>query len=116
MTIDMTAVLLDVDDRPIVDQAGIQRIEDMAGAPPLTLGRAVMHALFSAPPEERDVLPEEKWARAALAMQIRDDPAAELTAEQIAKIKRLLGRLYGGLIIMRAFPLLDPNVKVPELT
>lgn len=116
MTIDMTAALLDENDKPIPDQAGIQRVEELAAAPALTLGRAVMHALFATLPEERDVSPEEKWARAALAMQIRDDPAAELTAEQIAKIKRLLGRIYGGLIIMRAFPLLDPNAKVPELT
>lgn len=115
MTIDMQAILTDENDKPIVDQTGIQRVEDLAGAPPLTLGRAVMHALFATLPEERDLPAEEKWARAALAMKVRDDPAVELTVEQVAKIKKLLGRLYGGLIIMRAFPLLDPNEKVPEL-
>lgn len=114
--IDMTTVLFDENGKPTRDVAGIRRVEDLTTAPELTLGRAVMHALFAAFPDEGELPAEEKWARGLLAMKVKDDPAAELTVEQIAKIKRLVGKLYGGLIIMQAFPLLDPSAKPPELT
>jgi hypothetical protein len=113
--VDMTVALTDETDKPIKDTFGIQRVEELADAPDLTLGRAIMHALFNTFPDERELSADEKWARADLAMRVKDDPNAVLTAEQVAKIKKLVGKLYGGLIIMRAFPMLDPNHPPPEL-
>lgn len=116
MTIDMTVALLDENDKPIIDQTGIRRVEDLAGAPVLTLGRACMHALFATFPDEGELSIEEKWSRGLLAMKVRDDPLADLTSDQIVKIKQRVGKLYGGRVIMQAFPLIDPTAKPPELT
>lgn len=117
-TVDMTQVLLDDIGRPAADVSAREGKEEddprCAKCPRLTLGRAVAQALFAAFPEDRDQA-EQKWARAALAQRIKADPKATLTAEEVAVIKRQLGRAFGGVLLMQAYPLLDPNAKPPEV-
>lgn len=108
-TVDMTIVLTDENHRPIKDQ--------LDGATPgdLTLGHAVAHALFFVSGDEKDVTPEQKWAWAVLADKIKDDPHAVLTNAEGALIYKRLGKLYNGVVLMRAMPLLDPNRKPPSI-
>lgn len=114
-TVDMTQVLLDDSGRPAPDLS-VREEDDprCAKCPRLTLGRAVAQALFAAFPEDKDSA-EQKWARAALADRIKADKAAALTVEEVAVIKRQLGKAFGGVLLMQAYPALDPNAKTPEV-
>lgn len=115
-TVDMTTVLTDESHRPIKDQ--LDRAPDdqsCAKCHDLTLGDAIAHALFFVGGDEKDVTPEQKWSWAAFAERIRDDKAAQITNTQGDLIYRRLGRLYGGIVLMRAMPLIDPNRKAPTV-
>jgi hypothetical protein len=115
-SVDMTAVLHDESGRPARDVlARLPGDADCAHCPVLTLGRAAAHALFAAFPDERELPADQKWARAVLAARIENDTAARLDAEEIAVIKRLLGKAYGGVVLMQAYPLLDPNARPPAV-
>jgi len=115
-TVDMTAALLDQDGKPVEDQfTKPAEDKDCSRCQPLTLGNAAAHALFFVSGDEREVTPEQKWSWAVLAEQIRSDPKAALTAAQADLIYRRLGKMYGGLILLRAMPLIDPNRKPPEI-
>lgn len=115
-TIDMTVALHDEFGRPAKDTLAAAKDDpDCARCPPLTLGRACAHALFAAYPDERELPADQKWARAVLAQRIENDKAARLDAEEIAAIKRLLGKAYGGVVLLQAYPLLDPNATPPAV-
>ncbi len=79
----------------------------------MTLGHAIAHALFTAFPDEKDLSGEQKWARGALAEQLENNPKAQLSAAQVVVIKRLLGKLYNGVIITRVYPMIDPGAAPP---
>lgn len=115
-TVDMTAVLTDENGSVIKDEWLRPRDEkDCSKCPDLTLGAAVAHALFYVAPEERDVTGEQKWAWSALAVRIKTDPTAKLTHAEAALIYQRLGRLYSGVVLLRAMPLIDPNLEVPKV-
>ena len=114
--IDMTAELHDEFGRAIKDPR--DRAADDAKCdkcPPMTLGHFVSNILFNVPDsDDPHAKPnaEKMWARGILAMKIRDDKAAVLTADQITDIKALVARgAPTPLFIMQVFPLLDPNAK-----
>jgi hypothetical protein len=116
MPINMKTPYLDDAGKPVKDAYGLNPsdpdfAEKFEKCPDMTLGLAVSHALFATYEDERDLTGDEKWSRGALAARIRDDEAAELTAEEVTVIKRLVGRLYNVAIITWAMPLLDPAAK-----
>ncbi len=115
-TIDMTVVLSDQDGKPIEDQfTRPEGDKDCSHCKPLTLGSAVAHSLFFVGADERDVTPEQKWAWAILADKVRNDKSTALTAAESDLIVRRLGKIYGGIVLMRAIPIIDPNRKPPEI-
>jgi hypothetical protein len=99
-----------------IEQPGVaeERIST-DGCPILTLGHAIEHVLYANFKEDAALDPKMKAARARLAEHIADNPAAKLTAPQIALIETLLGRVYGGLILSQTYALLDPNAELPEV-
>lgn len=109
-TVDMTTVLTDENNRPIKDQ-----LSEASKMTDLTLGHAVAHALFFVGGEEKDVTPEQKWSWAVLADRIKDDAHAQITNTQGDLIYRRMGKLYNGVVLMRAMPLIDPNRKPPAI-
>lgn len=109
--IDMTAILLDDKGNPILDPFEADPKDPQKILPPLTLGSAIAHALFAAFPDEQNLGWEAKFTRGMMAERLRNNPEVELTAEELTVIKRLLGKLYGVAIVMRAIPLLDPAAK-----
>src|SRR5437764_299830 len=115
-TIDMTVVLRNEAGTPAIDEYDFiptRELPRCENCPPLTLGHAIAHALFAQFPDERDLSAEQKWARGALAMRARDAKDAALSAEEVAVVKRLLAKLYGPIVVVQAFPLLDPNATPP---
>lgn len=116
LVVDMTTVLTDQDGKVIPDQFTKETDDPTcAKCAPLTLGNAVAHALFFVSSDEKDVTPEQKWAWSVFADRIRRDQHAALTAAESDLVYRRLGKMYGGIILMRAMPLIDPNRKPPEI-
>jgi len=113
--VDMTTILTDENDQPIKDEFERRGALDCSKCPDLTLGAAVTHALFFIGQDERDVTPEQKWAWAAWAMEIRKSNSVKLTNAEGDLLYKRLGKLYGGVVLMRAIPLIDPNRKPPEI-
>lgn len=114
-SVDMTTVLTDQDGAPIKDEFERKGASDCSKCPDLTLGAASAHALFFVSQDEKDVSPEQKWAWSAWAMEIRKNKSVKLTAPESDLLYKRLGKLYGGIVLMRAMPLIDPNRKPPEI-
>ena len=75
----------------------------------VTLGEVSENALLATFPDEQSLAGEEKMKRFALARKIheqRKDPV--LTAEDIALLKKLIGKAYNALVVGQAYGLLDP--------
>jgi hypothetical protein len=102
--VDFSAVLTDPDGAPIIDCVSA----DCAGKPPLTLGRLALHVLTASFPDEQGLSGEEKFRRGLLAMRVYGGGKVVLNAEDTALIKRLIAKGYGPLVVLRAWPLLDP--------
>jgi hypothetical protein len=114
--IDFSHVLMNEDGEPWRDPFAQKKDDpDCAKCPVLTLGMAAAHALVNQYPEEHDLDPLQKWARGNLAMELRRGKKETLSAEEIAVIKRLIGKVYGPDVIMQAYPILDPDEKPPTI-
>lgn len=75
---------------------------------PLTLKLAAVTVLTFPFDDERALSGDEKMKRAKLAMQIYDaDGEIELKSEDIALIKRLAGKYYSPLPVMRIYDMLE---------
>jgi hypothetical protein len=81
----------------------------------LTLGKVASTALLLAFPDEQNLAGDEKLKRGVLALKVCNCEAGKaydqvtLSAEDIALIKKLIAKGYGTLIVLRAWPLLDPG-------
>lgn len=113
--IDMTVTMLDERGAPMKDPFQLTRDDpECAKCGPLTLGHAIAHALFY--PEKGDALTgDQKWARGVLAQRVRDDKASELSSEEVTVIKKALAQVFGGIVLVQAYPMLDPNAKPPKV-
>ncbi|KAF0102246.1 MAG: hypothetical protein FD144_2681 [Rhodospirillaceae bacterium] len=73
----------------------------------ITLGSVCETALLAAFVDERDLSGEEKTRRALIAMRVHAGEA-DLTVDEISLTKRLVGKLYPPLVVLRAWEILDP--------
>lgn len=74
----------------------------------LTLRAVSMGVLLMT--DEQGISPEEKFKRFKLAERIGDDGMQEVTAEEIALIKRLIGRSCQPIVVGPAYELLETDV------
>lgn len=109
-TIDFTSILTDLDHKPLLDGDG----KDPNNI--LTLGKISSRALCGQYPDEQTLPGDEKFKRGLLAMKIEKESKAVLTAEEISKIKLVIGKGYGALIVADAYPLLDPASSIAVKT
>jgi hypothetical protein len=74
--------------------------EIQADGKPFTLKEACYQALFAVFQDEQNLAGEEKFKRYGLYQKIKasTDPA-DLSAEEIALLKKLIGKAYGALIV-----------------
>jgi len=78
---------------------------------PFCLKEAAIEALLVQVQEE-NVSGEEKAKRYVLATRICADPGSiDLTVEELAKIKQVIGKGYGPLVVGQAWEMLDNNFK-----
>ena len=100
---DFSAKMTDLEGKPIEDGSPEK------GA--FTLGQAAIRALTSPYPDEQNLAAEEKFKRAELAERIYKNPNLTLTAEETALVKKLIGKAYAPIIVLRAWPMLDPALS-----
>ncbi len=71
---------------------------------PVTMGSLIVNALLAI----EDIPGAKKVARYTLAQKIHGNPSeAEVTSEDLADIKDLVGRLYGPLAVGQIFALIE---------
>ena len=77
----------------------------------LTLKSVSVEALLATFDDER-ALGEEKVKRYLLAIRIQADPTGvDLVVEDVAKIKQLIGKGYGPLVVGQAWEMLEGKLE-----
>ena len=74
---------------------------------PLTLQRVSINALMTPMDDEKNLGGEDKFARYKLASRINATSVVEVTAEEIAMLKKLIGKVYAPIIVGPAFEALE---------
>lgn len=109
--IDFTVNMVDQDGEVLMECAENPppaKAEECKAKRPVTLGMVAMRAVAA---QEQGLAPEESLKRGQLALSIYKSPAAQLTAEEVALIKKQVAKFYAPLLVVRAFAILDPGAK-----
>lgn len=72
-----------------------------------TLGLYARNALYAQFPDEQNLAGEEKSKRGALAQSLVGVTEVKLKVEDLALIKKLIGKAYGPLIVFQAWNMLE---------
>lgn len=94
MKIDFSSPILDLDGKPAVEG--------------LTLYAVCAQALQATFQDEQSLPAAEKLERFRLLLKIHDAKVAELTAEEITRLKTVVGMGWSTIVVGRAYQLLDP--------
>jgi hypothetical protein len=100
--------------QPMIDLTGQPIPTSQTDKTPVTLGDVAATALLNSYPDERDITGDEKVKRFDLAVLAKGGKPVDLTAENVAKIKQLIAKSYGPLIVGRAYAILDPDTKAAQ--
>ena len=73
----------------------------------VTLKTVTVNSLLALFQDEQNLSGEEKAKRYVLATRIYANPDIDLVAEEIALIKKLIGKMYAPLIVGQCFNILD---------
>ena len=96
MKIQWTTVLKDMDGKELTAE----------GSKPLTLARVAINALSQLTQEDQNLGGEAKFKLGLLANKIHTEPEADFEAEEIAKVKERIGKLYAPFAVFQAYNLL----------
>lgn len=78
-----------------------------------TLKGVVVEALLAQFEDERQLSGEDKLKRYQLAMKVNEsEGVCEMTAEEIALVKKLIGKAYGPLVSGQAWTILETKVPL----
>lgn len=95
--------ILNLNDEPITSPEGNKS----------TLAIVAINALLATFEDERGLLGKDKVERMHLALAINRHPQeVDLTTEQLAKIKELIGKAFPPLIVGRAYELLEQEPQL----
>jgi hypothetical protein len=92
--------LLDMDGEVIDEKVGV----------PATLRSVSVSSLLAAYPDEQGLGGDEKFRRWELASKIKNgtDPV-EVTVDEVALVKKLIGKAYAPIIVGQAWKMLEGN-------
>lgn len=110
MKVKITTVLRDLEDFPLRDA----QVTDAKGVilraeRDFTLRKACTEALQANGLAGDTLDGEERYRRFQLAMKLMTEDEPDLSAEEITKLKRVIGLAFGALVVGRAYELLDPQ-------
>lgn len=116
ITVDLSTMIKDEAGKPAMDQlvGGVQNPDptkkcgDRTGWPCLTVGDAIFHSLLFNYPDEPHLDGESKFKRAQLAQKVSTSQKLDLSAEDVALIKKLSGKLYGPWVVLQLYQIIDP--------
>jgi len=109
MKIDVTEQLEELDGTPMVTSKQVcQMCGSVVGeVMPMTVRLTVTRALTAMFKDEQNLAGEDKITRWHLALKITDEDDPDLKAEDIVLIKKLVGKMFGPVIIGRMWAILD---------
>ena len=115
MKIDVTQSVLDLFGQPIEvskrKQPGMRQCptcgQTVIVMEDLTLRKAMIQALTSF--EQEDKNGPEKFERYQIASKIAKSDEPDLTSEERAKIKRLIGRIYGPVVVGPCYDMIEKS-------
>lgn len=88
-------------------------LNDLSGQPlkngeqDMTLKVAAVNALMGVYPDEQQLDGSEKAKRYALAQKIHAGGEVDLTSDDLALTKKLIGKAYGPVVVGPAYALID---------
>lgn len=91
MKIDFAAPVLDLDGKQVEDK---------------TIGKLIVDALMAQYPDETSLSGEEKLKRFELAQVAHKANGQDVSVEDAALIKKLIGKAYGPLVVGRVYALI----------
>lgn len=111
MKIDVTQQLAELDGTPMMTGRQVcQTCGQVVGkSEPMTVRLAATRALTAQFRDEQGLTGDEKWPRFHLALKITDEDEPDLKAEDIVLIKKLIGWMYGPVVVGRMWTILDPQ-------
>lgn len=92
-------------------------IKDMRGEPlvenekQVTLGSVACNALLFPYQDETNLPGKDKVQRFTLAALCSNETEVDIDSEDVALIKKLIAKMYGPLIVGRAYEIIDPKPK-----
>src|SRR6516164_2901594 len=98
MKIDFSAVIKDLDGDAVKD-----------GEKDATLGRVACTALLVSYADEQNLAAEDKVKRFRLAEIAANGGAQEMKVEDVALIKKLIGKAFAPLVVARAYDIIEPR-------
>lgn len=110
MRINVTQQLTELDGTPMVTGKQVcQKCGQVVNEKePMTVRLATVRALTAMFRDEQSLEGEKKVARFHLALRITDEDEPSLTAEEVVLIKKLVGKMFGNVIVGRTWAILDP--------
>lgn len=115
--LDLSAPLLDDEDKPMCQETQEQaasrvgKSDECPAARVFTVGKAIRAALYQSYPDEQNLSGAEKDTRGALAFKLTGKPDAKPSPEDLVLIRKVVGKLYGPLVVYRLYRILDDQVK-----
>ena len=109
MKIDFSAPILDLGGKPVKHQDGANDV-----AKDMVLKDVAVPALTMPYKDEDNLAADDKVARAVIAQEIYRGGIVDVSVEDVALIKKLIGKAYGPLVVMRAYEILDPKEPLPK--
>jgi hypothetical protein len=97
MKIDFSSAIKDFDGDAVKD-----------GDKDATLGRVACTALLASYADEQNLPAEDKVKRFRLAEIAAKDGAQEMKVDDVALMKKLIGKAFAPLIVGRAFDIIEP--------
>lgn len=109
MKIDITQQLTELDSTPMITGKQICQVcgSVIGESEPMTVRLAATRALTAQYRDEQSLTGDEKWPRFHLALKITDEDEPDLKAEEIVLIKKLVGKMYGPVVVGRVWAILD---------
>jgi len=110
MKVPVTSVLYDIEGIPLRDAAVISSTGAILRPErDFTLRKACTEALQTNGLAGDTLDGEERYRRYQLAIKIMSEDTPNLSAEEIAKLKRVIGLAFGAIVVGRAYEILDPT-------
>ena len=109
MKINVTQQLTELDGTPMVTGRQVCQVcgSVIGESMPMTVRLAATRALTAQYRDEMDLAGEEKVTRFHLALRLTDEDEPDLKAEEIVLIKKLIGKMYGPVVVGRVWGILD---------